>query len=203
MGARAICGVGELPGGHSETTRDRHRGGDLVVKAWRAARRFRPAGTPVAQRCDRYGVGVRRCSSWIQAHGRTTRLLYRKNSEINVALSSRAEVEERLRQQELVEDFIRRWTLDAGKAFIAASWPFNDGGEFEALVEDHLRVLLLKRLGADTVAEAGRIIPGRPIAVWRRSNRSTSRSSSVAREPEMNCVSCSPGRHRVEWRSFW
>jgi formylglycine-generating enzyme required for sulfatase activity len=52
-----------------------------------------------------------------------------------------------MRQKELVEDFVRRWTLDSeGKAFVGASWPFNDGAEFEGLVEDHLRTLLAKRI---------------------------------------------------------
>jgi hypothetical protein len=88
-------------------------------------------------------------------------LLYRKTIEISVPLTNRAEVDERMRQKDLVEDFIRRWTLDEEGAFIGASWPFKDGGEFEILVEEHLRRLLLKLLGVGAVSPKG-VYPGPP-----------------------------------------
>ena len=73
-------------------------------------------------------------------------LLYRKRAEITVKLGDRAVVEEQQRQSELVEDFMMRWTRDAEGAFTAAYWPFADGAEFEAKVEEHLRALLHKRV---------------------------------------------------------
>lgn len=77
-------------------------------------------------------------------------LLYRKTAEIDVRLTSDTEVLEKLHQKNLVEDFFRRWTLDAkGNAFIAASWSFNNGSEFEGLVEEHLRKLLEKQIHSD------------------------------------------------------
>ena len=81
-------------------------------------------------------------------------LLYRKTAKKMVELGNDAEIEDLRHQRKQVEDFVRRWTLDAdGSAFTAASRSFIDGGEFEGLVEDHLRGLLQKRLGAG--AETG------------------------------------------------
>jgi WD40 repeat protein len=80
-------------------------------------------------------------------------LLYRKTAAIDVRLTSDVEVLESLRQKKLVEDFIGYWTLDsAGRAFVGASWSFNDGSEFEGLVEKHLRKLLERKLRPGHVA---------------------------------------------------
>ncbi len=74
-------------------------------------------------------------------------LLYLKQAEIPAILSSRSEIEERLHQKDMLDDFMTRWTRDAtGKAFTAASWPFGNGAEFEAMLEEHLRRLLRRRL---------------------------------------------------------
>ena len=82
-------------------------------------------------------------------------LLYRKTEKPKGEFGDRAEVEERQRQTELVEEFMRRWTRDAdGKAFTAASWVFSDTTDFQQQLHQHLTELLRKR-----VAGAGEANP--------------------------------------------
>ncbi|MGG5890096.1 AAA family ATPase [Falsiroseomonas sp. HC035] len=74
-------------------------------------------------------------------------LLYRKCTRVTVELGDRAVLEEQQRQTELVDAFMRRWFRAAeGGAFTAASWEFAGSAEFEALLEEHLRALLRRRL---------------------------------------------------------
>lgn len=76
-------------------------------------------------------------------------LLYHKKPPVTKSIGDRAEVEEALDQQELVDDFMRRWTrADDGKAFVAALWEFTTGSEFRDQLEEHLRALLRRRLNA-------------------------------------------------------
>ncbi len=74
-------------------------------------------------------------------------MLYRKRAKANPESDRQEAVEDWLRQRDLVEDFMRRWFRDSeGKSATAASWSFTDGAAFEAMLEEHLRALLRKRL---------------------------------------------------------
>lgn len=87
-------------------------------------------------------------------------LLYRKNAPLAADLDDDARLEEARRQRRLVEDFMVRWTRDAEGGFTAAFWEFAASAEFEALLEDHLRELLRRRLrglSADGERVAGEV----------------------------------------------
>ncbi|PWR23443.1 AAA family ATPase [Zavarzinia compransoris] len=81
-----------------------------------------------------------------QAVKRPDLLLYRKTAPQAADLDDDARLEEARRQRRLVEDFMTRWTRDAEGGFTAAFWEFAATGEFEDLVENHLRELLRRRL---------------------------------------------------------
>lgn len=82
-------------------------------------------------------------------------VLYRKSADRLVKLNDRASLDEQVRQTELVEDFMTRWFRGAdGLSFSAASWAFADALQFDALLEEHLRALLRKRLTGPTDVEA-------------------------------------------------
>jgi WD40 repeat protein len=74
-------------------------------------------------------------------------LLYRKKAEVSFSVSDRSEIQRRLEQIDLVDDFMRRWFHDettGGAA--AASWSFETATELEGLLDTHLRELLTRRV---------------------------------------------------------
>lgn len=73
-------------------------------------------------------------------------LLYRKTAPLAASLDDDAVLVETRRQRALVEEFMVRWTRDAEGGFTAAFWDFPDTSTFEALLENHLRELLRRRL---------------------------------------------------------
>jgi hypothetical protein len=78
-------------------------------------------------------------------------LLYRKQSDVSTSLSDRAEIQRRLEQIDLVEDFMQRWFRDEGTGgSAAASWSFKTATEFEEILETHLRELLVRRVEGAT-----------------------------------------------------
>jgi WD40 repeat protein len=95
-----------------------------------------------------------------RARGLPDLLLYHKTAVSTAELSDRAAVEEQLRQGDLVRDFLDRWLKSAdGASFTAASHQFAATAEFEERLEEHLRVLLRRRLEKDlgSAAEIGTI----------------------------------------------
>jgi tetratricopeptide (TPR) repeat protein len=120
-------------------------------------------------------------------------LLYRKTAAAVVTLGDREQVEEQQRQIELVEAFMRRWTLDAeGKVFTAASWLFEDGAAFESQIETHLRALLRRRFGGGDDAAA-------PVVRWHRGSPYRGLESF---EPEHEAVFFGRTRARNEVREL-
>jgi hypothetical protein len=104
-------------------------------------------------------------------------LLYRKRATITHELGDRA-MEEQYHQNELVEEFIRRWFLGVdGKSFAAASREFADATEFENLLDEHLRALLRKRLTkpADIETRHDHLAPGLSLS-WPRTVRNRARA---------------------------
>jgi WD40 repeat protein len=90
-----------------------------------------------------------------QERGVPDLLLYQKTAKPIGELSDRAEVEERLRQNELVADFLSRWFKSAdGFSFTAARHTFKITAEFEELLEEHLRRRLRQRLERDLGLDA-------------------------------------------------
>jgi len=76
-------------------------------------------------------------------------LLYRKTARVTAELDDDAALEQRRAQRNLVQDFVGRWfRAEGGTGFTAASHSFEDTGEFEQLLYDHLRALLERRAGA-------------------------------------------------------
>ena len=81
-------------------------------------------------------------------HGAPDLLMYRKQAAPIVDLTDRQQVQERLAQLDLVEDFISRWFRSQdGQSFTAASHSFQTATEFEEQLYDHLRALLERRAG--------------------------------------------------------
>jgi len=74
-------------------------------------------------------------------------LVYRKHAPVLASLEDDKLLEQQRDQKRLVEGFIRRWFMneDSG-TFSAAFRDFTTAAEFEELVDQHLRELLLKRL---------------------------------------------------------
>jgi formylglycine-generating enzyme required for sulfatase activity len=92
-------------------------------------------------------------------------LLYRKTVEVTGSLENEEALKEQLSQKHQVEDFMARWTRSAdGRAFTAASWPFDSTAAFEELLEDHLRELIRRRLTtSDTIPVSLRWYAGSPF----------------------------------------
>jgi len=90
-------------------------------------------------------------------------LVYRKQAEITTALTEEKAVLQRLEQKRLVEDFIDRWFYDKqSQSFIAAFHQFTEIAEFKEKLEDHLRMLIFRRLkGIETSASVR--YPGNPF----------------------------------------
>jgi WD40 repeat protein len=75
-------------------------------------------------------------------------LVYRKRAQVTASLADDAALEERRTQKRLVDGFMERWFLgEGGTSFTSAFRDFVDTGEFEEQLEEHLRALLLKRIG--------------------------------------------------------
>lgn len=78
-------------------------------------------------------------------------LLYRKDAPPTADLTDRQQLQDRLTQLDLLEDFIGRWfrTQD-GQGFTAASHSFDTVTAFEDKLYEHLRALLERKAGAAT-----------------------------------------------------
>jgi hypothetical protein len=85
-------------------------------------------------------------------------LMYRKTAEPTVGLGDTNLARERLNQKERVDAFLRKWFVDEKRGNpIAASRSFVDAAQFEEMLEDHLRALVVRRVGsADATTGAGR-----------------------------------------------
>ena len=102
----------------------------------------------------------------VEAHrtgGTPDLLVYRKTKDPQASLSSREELEERLRQKEALDAFIDRWFGSGGEeGFKAAFHTFETPDTFERLLETHLAKLVEAHL-PDEVAVGGgngRAAPG-------------------------------------------
>jgi tetratricopeptide (TPR) repeat protein len=82
-------------------------------------------------------------------HGRPDFLVYRKSASAVVNLDDTREALDNIRQKEALDAFIKKWfTNEADGTAKAASHRFKDGADFERLLEEHLRKLIIKRLPA-------------------------------------------------------
>src|SRR6185295_3147518 len=85
-------------------------------------------------------------------NGRPDLLLYRKNGLMAV---SPAQLAQYAQQQDLVEDFLTRWFRGVKGESTAALKFFGDTAEFEEKLEEDLRILLKRRIGAEGDRSAG------------------------------------------------
>ncbi len=76
--------------------------------------------------------------------GRPEILLYRKTGAPTISLGDKNEVLERLDQMERLERYIDSWLIGDDGSYIGAFHTFNDGEQFETMVETHLRKLVEK-----------------------------------------------------------
>lgn len=78
-------------------------------------------------------------------------LLYRKTARVSADLEDGPDLEARIEQKALVQDFIGRWFgADDKGGYSAASHTFENSSEFEEKLYEHLRELLERRAGART-----------------------------------------------------
>jgi DNA-binding response OmpR family regulator len=77
--------------------------------------------------------------------GKPDLLIYFKNAEISVPLTSRDEVLSRVEQKERLENFIRNWFMtEDGESYTGAFHGFSETEQLEDMVLGHLRKLLEK-----------------------------------------------------------
>ncbi len=77
--------------------------------------------------------------------GKPDLLMYFKNAEISVPLTSREDVLDRIEQKERLEQFIRNWFMtEDGNSYTGAFHGFNEVEQLENMVLGHLRKLLEK-----------------------------------------------------------
>jgi CheY-like chemotaxis protein len=89
--------------------------------------------------------------SGYRANARPEIVVYRKTTEPLVPLTNRSEVEDRLDQKELLEDFLDRWFKTAdGKSYSGAFHTFEEAEQLEEMVAVHLRKLVINRLEAES-----------------------------------------------------
>jgi formylglycine-generating enzyme required for sulfatase activity len=82
-------------------------------------------------------------------HGVPELLLYRKTMPITGEFDDDEAVRDRVRQRDLVREFIARWfEAEDGKGYTAAAHSFASTAEFEEKLYDHLHALLERRAGA-------------------------------------------------------
>jgi hypothetical protein len=76
-------------------------------------------------------------------------LLYRKTAELVSGLGDRSALQQRVKQLDLVDDFIARWFGSPDSEALSAAWhSFAATAEFEEKLYDHLHALLERRAGA-------------------------------------------------------
>jgi hypothetical protein len=93
-------------------------------------------------------------------------LLYRKTAPVIGTYENEAVVREALTQKRRLEDFFARWTLSSDGVSAAGAWSdFGDAGEFEELLDTHLRALIERRLESSTAEGtlSGKTYYGRPF----------------------------------------
>lgn len=96
-------------------------------------------------------------------NGKPDLLVYRKTAPPSVRLDDEIELLERLRQKKMLDDFIARWFHDQAEGtLIAAFHAFEAPGDFEELLEKHLRRLIERRLPDALVAASD--VP----AIWKK-----------------------------------
>ena len=98
-----------------------------------------------------------------QEHGHPDLLVYRKTQEPQSQPQGALALLERMEQKEALDRFMDTWFQDREEGtLIAAFHPFESAGDFEELVEIHLRKLLEQRLPRAAAA------PERRVRVWTR-----------------------------------
>ncbi|MDH3717483.1 MAG: AAA family ATPase [Planctomycetota bacterium] len=81
-----------------------------------------------------------------EARGAPDLIVYRKTAEPVVSLKDSSEVRNRLDQKQALDSFIDRWFHGEDGTLVAAFHPFVESGDFELLLETHLRKLVERRL---------------------------------------------------------
>ncbi len=96
-------------------------------------------------------------------NGKPDLLVYRKTAPPSVRLDDEKELLERLRQKKKLDDFVARWFHDQAEGtIIAAFHAFESPGDFEEVLEGHLRRLVERKL-PDALVAAGEV-----PAVWKK-----------------------------------
>jgi WD40 repeat protein len=88
-------------------------------------------------------------------------LLYRKNAPNRADIDDESELQEKVRQKNLLKAFFDYWVQDPETGeFKAAFHPFDDAGEFEDKLDVHLRELIKQRLLQTQRLSEGDASPG-------------------------------------------
>lgn len=106
-------------------------------------------------------------------NGKPDLVVYRKTAPPSVRLDDEKELLERLQQKKKLDEFVARWFHDQAEGtLIAAFHSFNSPGDFENLLEAHLRRLVERKLpdsmtaGGDTAAVWKKGSPFRGLAAF-------------------------------------
>ena len=81
-----------------------------------------------------------------QEKGAPEILLYRKLGAPTISLDQRDQVMERLKQMELLDNYIKKWFIGEDGSYVGAFHNFETEEDFGNILETHLRKLVLKRL---------------------------------------------------------
>lgn len=91
-------------------------------------------------------------------------LVYRKTAEPLVSLLDAAVLMDKLEQRRALDAFVERWFHDAADGSLRAAFhPFDAPARFEAILERHLRALILRRHPAPRLLQGSR-----PRVQWER-----------------------------------
>src|SRR5262245_48421082 len=88
-------------------------------------------------------------------NGKPDLLGYRRTAPPSVRLDDERDLMERLRQKKKLDEFIEKWFHDKAEGtLVAAFHPFQSPGDFEILLENHLRRLIERQLPRSVGAAA-------------------------------------------------
>ena len=88
-------------------------------------------------------------------NGHPEMLLYRKSGAPQMSLGDKTEVLERLDQIDRLQSYVDRFLMGEDGSYVAAFHMFEDGPQFDAMIEMHLRKLVERILRDDGAPKAG------------------------------------------------
>jgi len=82
-------------------------------------------------------------------NGHPEMLLYRKTGAPEISLANKVDVLERLDQIDRLQNYVDRFLIGEDGSYVAAFHNFDDGPQFDAMIEMHLRKLVERILASD------------------------------------------------------